>query len=60
LDTTEHPVPEIWYVDTRSKRHAFTEVELVMEIPVQAIEVPEGKSWKQAWEAQGVTGLPNE
>ena len=60
LDTTEHPVPEIWYVDTRSKRHAFTDVELVMEIPVQAIEVPEGKSWKQAWEAQGVTGLPNE
>lgn len=51
--------PTIWYQDTKNVRHQYTGVELVMEIPVQAIEAEEGKNYKQAWEAVGVTGLPD-
>ena len=53
LNTTEHPVPEIYYLDGSKK--PFTNVHLRMEIPVQAIEAKEGKTWQEAWTDAGVT-----
>ncbi len=53
LDTNAHPIPEIWYFDGNRKQ--FTDVELVMEIPVQSVEGEPGQTYKQAWEAVGVT-----
>ena len=53
LNTTEHPVPEIYYLDGSKK--PFTNVHLRMEIPVQAIEAQEGKTWQDAWTDAGVT-----
>ena len=53
LDTEAHPVPEIWYMDGNLKQ--YTDVNLRMEIPVQAIEAKEGKTWQQAWSDAGVT-----
>ena len=53
LNTTEHPVPTIYYLDGSKK--AFTNVHLRMEIPVQAIEAKEGKTWQDAWTEAGVT-----
>jgi len=56
LVTTEHPVPEIWYLSSGSGLKQFTEVRLVMDIPVQAIEAKEGYAdYKAAWAAAGVT-----
>ncbi|MBO7628566.1 MAG: hypothetical protein J6S87_01280, partial [Bacteroidales bacterium] len=49
LDTTAHPVPEIWYLDISIKK--YSNVFLQMEIPVQAIEAKEGVAWDAAWEA---------
>ena len=46
--------PKVWYIDPKSDRYPFTDVELVMEIPVQAIEAEEGKTYIQAWAAVGV------
>ena len=53
LDTSVHPVPAIWYFDHGRKE--FTNVRLVMEIPVQAIEAKAGKTYIQAWADAGVT-----
>ena len=52
LDTEAHPVPEIWYLDGELKQ--YENVFLRMEIPVQAIEAKEGKTWQQAWSEAGV------
>jgi len=52
LDTEAHPVPEIWYLDGELK--PYENVFLRMEIPVQAIEAKEGKTWQQAWSEAGV------
>ena len=52
LDTEAHPVPEIWYLDGELKQ--YENVFLRMEIPVQAIEAKEGKTWQQAWSDAGV------
>ena len=43
--------PEVWYVDAKFKRHPYTDVELVMDIPVQAIEAREGQTYQSAWAA---------
>ena len=51
--------PEVWYVDAKNIRHKYTGVELVMEIPVQAIEAEAGAKYNTAWAAVGVTGLPD-
>lgn len=47
--------PEVWYVDAKNIRHQFTNVELVMEIPVQAIDAEDYTSYQAAWQAVGVT-----
>ena len=47
--------PEVWYVDSKNVRHQFSDVELVMEIPVQAIEAIAGKTYTEAWSEAGVT-----
>ena len=52
MDTEAHPVPEIWYLDGELKQ--YENVFLRMEIPVQAIEAKEGKTWQQAWSEAGV------
>ena len=52
MDTEAHPVPEIWYLDGELKQ--YENVFLRMEIPVQAIEAKEGKTWQQAWSDAGV------
>ncbi|MBO6045465.1 MAG: hypothetical protein J6P69_06420 [Bacteroidales bacterium] len=49
LDTQEHPVPRIYYLDASVKE--YTHVYLKMEIPVQAIEAKEGETWSAAWSA---------
>ena len=56
LDTTQHPAPEIWHLVQNRKK--FTNVRLVMEIPVQAIEAKDGKTYRQAWADAGVTVTP--
>ena len=43
--------PRVWYLDPSNQRQAFTDVELVMEIPVQAIEAKDGQSYQNAWNA---------
>ena len=58
LNTTDHPVPTIYYLD--GSRKQFTNVRLVMEIPVQAIEAKaEYANYKAAWAAAGVTVTTN-
>ena len=53
--TTANPIPPaVWYVDSKNTRHQFTGVELVMEIPVQAIEAVAGTGYQAAWAAKGV------
>ena len=47
LDTTTHPVPEIWYIDGSVKQ--YQNVFLRMEIPVQAIEAKKDVAWDDAW-----------
>lgn len=54
LDTSLHPVPTIWYQVIGRKQ--FSNVRLVMEIPVQAIEVSSGATdYVEVWAAGGVT-----
>ena len=48
---SESKIPQVWYIDTREVRHPYTDVELVMEIPVQAIEAKEGQTYDSAWGA---------
>ena len=56
LVTTEHPVPIIWYLSGTSGLKKFTQVRLVMDLPVQAIEAKaEYADYKAAWAAAGVT-----
>jgi hypothetical protein len=47
--------PTVYYTDNKLERHAFTNVELVMEIPVQAVEAKDGQTYRQAWEATGAS-----
>ena len=54
LNLTEHPVPHIWYISSQSGYKEFSNVRLVMEIPVQAVEAKD-YTWQEAWEAAGVT-----
>jgi hypothetical protein len=54
LNLTQHPVPHIWYISSSNGYKEFTNVRLVMEIPVQAVEA-KNYTWQQAWEAAGVT-----
>ena len=56
LDTSVHPVPEVWYFDGSKKQ--FTDIELVMDIPVQAIEAKSGKTYVEAWAEAGVNVTP--
>ena len=53
LDTDAHPVPKIYYMHSSIK--PFRNVRLVMDIPVQAVEAPAGKSYIEAWADAGVT-----
>ena len=43
--------PRVWYLDPSNHRQEYTDVELVMDIPVQAIEAEEGQSYRNAWNA---------
>ena len=57
LNTTDHPVPHIYYLDASVKE--YDKVHLKMEIPVQAIEAKEGVHWDEAWAAVlGSTNKP--
>ena len=57
LNTTDHPVPHIYYLDASVKE--YKKVHLKMEIPVQAIEAKEGVHWDEAWAAVlGTTNKP--
>ena len=47
--------PKVWYVDSKNKRHQFTDVELVMDIPVQAIEAKEDETYRSAWTEAGAS-----
>ena len=53
LDTQAHPAPHIWYLG-KGEYKEFTNVRLVMEIPVQAVEAKD-YTWQQAWAAAGVS-----
>ncbi len=53
LDTDLHPAPAIYYL--QGSIRPFTNVSLVMEIPVQAVEAPAGKTYIEAWADAGVT-----
>ncbi len=56
MDTTPAGVPpEVYYLDRKGGKLPYTDLELVMEIPVQAIEAEEGRTSRQAWEALGVS-----
>ena len=55
LNTTDHPVPHIWYLSSANGYQEFTDVRLVMEIPVQAIDAADYTSYTAAWAAAGVT-----
>lgn len=56
LDTSPADVPPaVHYLDTEAGRQPYTDMELVMEIPVQAIEAKEGRTYRQAWESLGVS-----
>ena len=56
LDTTPAGVPPtVYYLDRKEGKQPYTDLELVMEIPVQAIEAREGRTFRQAWEALGVS-----
>ena len=55
LDTSAHPAPRIWYLSTTSGYKEFTNVRLVMEIPVQAIDAADYNSYTAAWAAAGVS-----
>ena len=43
--------PRVWYLDPSNHRQEYTDVELVMDIPVQAIEAKDGQSYRNAWNA---------
>ena len=47
--------PAVCYFDRKAGKQPYTDLELVMEIPVQAIEAEEGRTFRQAWEALGVS-----
>ena len=52
-------VPDVYYLDIVSyTRKPFTDVKLVMDIPVQAIEAKTGQSYTEAWAETGVTVTP--
>lgn len=52
-------VPVVYYLDYKSyTRKPFTDVKLVMDIPVQAIEAKTGQSYTEAWAEAGVTVTP--
>ena len=60
LVTTAHPVPIIWYLSSSQGLKMFTDVRLVMDLPVQAIEAMKGDDgnvldYKAAWAKAGVT-----
>ena len=60
LNLTDHPVPHIWYISSSNGYKEFTNVRLVMEIPVQAVEAKDAdgnatNSYEAAWAAAGVT-----
>lgn len=56
LDTNLSGVPPaVYYFDRKAGKQPYTDIELVMEIPVQAIEAEEGRTFRQAWEALGVS-----
>jgi hypothetical protein len=56
LDTNLSGVPPaVYYFDRKEGKQPYTDLELVMEIPVQAIEAEEGRTFRQAWEALGVS-----
>lgn len=55
LDTTAHPAPRIWYLSTTNGYQEFSNVRLVMEIPVQAIDAADYNSYTAAWAAAGVS-----
>lgn len=56
LDTGPADVPPtVFYFDPKAGKQPYTDLELVMEIPVQAIEAKEGRTYRQAWEALSVT-----
>ena len=46
--------PDIWYLHDLTLL-PFTNVRLVMQIPVQAVEAKTGKNYQQAWADAGVT-----
>lgn len=58
-------IPTVYYVNSLSTRTAFTDIQLVIDIPVQGVvappaddsttEVPKYKDYKAAWAAAGVT-----
>ncbi len=50
-------VPEVWYHEGHTRK-LFMDMELVMDIPVQAIEAQPGKNYIQAWASAGVTVTP--
>lgn len=47
--------PTVYYTDSKNDRFPFTNVELVMNIPVQAIDAKENQSYRQAWRAAGAS-----
>ena len=55
LDTSAHPAPRIWYLSTTNGYQEFSNVRLVMEIPVQAIDAANYASYTAAWAAAGVS-----
>ena len=60
LVTTAHPVPIIWYNSTTQGLLKFTQVRLVMDIPVQAIQALKDDNgvvldYKANWAEAGVT-----
>ena len=43
--------PRVWYLDSSHEKQEYTDVELVMDIPVQAIEAKDGQTYQNAWNA---------
>lgn len=56
LDTTPADVPPvIYYLDHKGGRMPFTNIRLVMEIPVQAVDARDFTDYKEAWRNAGVS-----
>ncbi len=56
LDTSQAGVPpDIYYLDRKAGKRPFTDLELVMEIPVQAVDARDYTDYRDAWGAAGVT-----